>query len=193
MDEKQETSLTAKEQADMAELEKELADKYGFTQEQVSKMAEIYPSLSLKDFFADKKNKECLLQILDDKGKQPIPVDKSQYEVPDEQIIKIVEKVNGKDVEKEVVMKTVLIVRLLNTNDAGKVFSRIPSGSESTGLLKVEYGRRRRGETLEGAMIRVSPTKFEDKDGIMRDGYSVEEITSLYAELALERAVSNEN
>ncbi len=160
-----------------AEIEKDLADKYGFTVEQVKQMAEIYDSLSLKEYF--KTNKELVYEILDDRGKQPIPVAKSQFEVDPEKIEKMIGN-DGKEIE--VVMKPVFIVRAMTGENKGKVYSRIPSGSEMTGLLKVEYQRRTTGFDLVGAFIRCRQTTFEDKDKVMREGYSVEEIAKEYVE-----------
>lgn len=169
------------------EINKQLAEAYGFTEEQVSQMAEIYPALSLKDFFKA-GTKEAVLEIIRDRGKQPIPVDKSQFEVAKEDIETILEEVDGKQVERKVVMKRVLVVRLLNTKDRGKIYSRIPSGSESTGLLKIEYQRLLDGKKIEGAIVRVTETKFEDKTGQEREGYNVEEMGREYLQQFLPAA-----
>src|SRR3990172_546405 len=168
-------------------LEAELAVKYGFTKEQVSKMVDIYPGLSLEKFFTEKNLKECLIEILVDKGKQPIPVESSSFTVDKDDIEIIVEKVDGKSVKKEVVYKPVFIVKLLNSDEAGKIFSRIPSNSEMTSLMKVEYNRRKTGKKLEGAFLRISQIQFEDKTGSKRDGYAVEKITQFYVDMVKTR------
>ncbi len=163
----------AEAEKEFNKIEQELAEKYGFTVEQVKQMAEIYPSLSLQDFFKE-GHKECVLEIIKDRGKQPIPVDKCKFDIPEDQIETIVDEKTGEDMK--VVYTPVLVVRLLNTDDRGKIFSRIPSGSESTGLLKIEYARKHSGMTLEGTMIKITEITFPDKTGTDRDGYAVDEV-----------------
>lgn len=178
---------------EVKQIEKDLAEKYGFEEEAVSKMVEIYPSLSLRDFFKhNNKIKECLVEVLQDRGRQPIPVDASKFEVDKSQITKIVDVVDGKNVTREVVYKPVLIVKLLNSSESGKIFSRIPSGSEAASLIKIEYNRRRRGETLEGVFLSIAPATFVDATGAEREGYRVDEVTQLYLDNMMRETLSLE-
>lgn len=152
-----------------------LADKYGFSAESVEKMIDIYPSLSLRDFFKDNEEVECVVQVLADKGKQSIPADSSKFELNEKDVV---EQEDG----TRVVMKPVLVVQLYNSPLAGNIYSRIPSGSESAGLLKIEYNRQRRGMSLEGAFLVITESTFTDKNGVEREGYSVTEVAKEYTD-----------
>jgi hypothetical protein len=151
-----------------------LAEKYGFNDEAVEKMVSIYPAISLRDFFKDTDEGFLVAEVLQDKGKQPIPAESSNFPIKKEDIVKIV--VDGET--KEVVMKPVLILKLLSGERKDQIVSRIPSASESTHLLKIEYSRAQRGLALEGAVLKFTEKSFEDRDGVMRDGYSVEEVST---------------
>jgi len=153
---------------------KRLADKYGFDAEAAEKMVEIYPALSLRNFFKDYDVEECIVQVLADKGKQPIPADSSKFDLDES---KVEELADG----TRVVMKPVLVVQLFNSPLAGNIFSRIPSGSESAALLKIEYNRIKRGMTLEGAYLSIKPATFVDKNDVEREGYAVIEVAQQYA------------
>jgi len=178
---------------EVKQIERDLAEKYGFEEEAVSKMVEIYPSLSLRDFFKhNNKIKECLVEVLQDRGRQPIPADASKFEVDKTQITKLVEVVDGKSVTREVVYKPVLIVKMLNSGESGKIFSRIPSGSEAAALVKIEYNRRRRGETLEGVFLSITQKTFVDATGAEREGYGVDEVTQLYLDNVMRDTLSLE-
>lgn len=155
-------------------LEKQLAEKYGFNEDQVKDMVNIYDQLSLKDYF--KSNKELVVELLEDKGKQPIPIEKCKFEIPKEEITKLLK--DGKEIK--VVYKPVFIFRVLTGEFRGKTFSRIPSNSELVGLMKVEYSRRSQNNSFVGALLLIKPSTFTDKNNVEREGYSVDEITESY-------------
>lgn len=154
------------------DVKKQLAEKYGYTKEQINDMVSIHPNLSLRDLF--KEQKVVYVEIVQDKGKQPIPIENCTFDVDPELIEKIVDEETKE--EKEVVYKPVFVLRMLNGENKGNLFNRIPSGSEMMGLLKVEYDRLSNGMSFEGAFLKIKETSFKDKDKVEREGYEITQV-----------------